>query len=106
MTNSVNGRWVSSKPGSTAFLKFTNDGSVSGSDGANRIATTWSNDDQGAIIDSFVSTQRAAPGMEMWVARVNRVEANGDELNVFDRSDSHLGVLMRADESDDTDEGR
>ncbi|GAA1847982.1 META domain-containing protein [Brevibacterium marinum] len=106
MTNSVNGSWVSSKPGSTAFLKFTDDGSVSGSDGANRISTTWMADDSGAVIDSFLTTQRAVQGMERWVGRTHRVEADGEELKAFDQAGNHLGVLMRDADADEPDEGR
>lgn len=106
MTNSVNGRWASSKPGSAAFLKITADGSLTGSDGANRISTTWSNDASGAIVEPFLTTQRATQGMEMWVGRTRRVEADGDRLTVFDQAGNHLGVLNRADEADEPDEGR
>lgn len=106
MTNSVNGNWVSSKPGSTAFLKFGDDGSVSGSDGANRIATTWTGDGSGATVESFLTTQRAVQGMERWVGRTHRVEADGDELTAFDQSGTHLGVLIRATDADEPDEGR
>lgn len=101
MTNSVNGRWVSSKPGSAAFLKITDDGSLTGSDGANRISTTWTADDSGAVVESFLTTQRATQGMERWVGRTRRVEADGDRLNVFDQADNHLGVLHRADKPDE-----
>ncbi|GAA1547279.1 MULTISPECIES: META domain-containing protein [Brevibacterium] len=106
MTNSVNGRWVSAKPGSAAFLNITADGALTGSDGANRISTTWSSDDSGAVVESFLTTQRAAQGMERWVGRTRRVEAAGNQLNVFDQAGNHLGVLNRTDDADDSDEGR
>lgn len=105
MTDSVNGKWVSTK-GSKAFLTLDADGTLQGSDGANGITSTWASDDAGALIESFVSTQRAAPGMEMWVAKARRVEAAGDRLNVFDHAGNHLGELTRATDSDDSAEGR
>lgn len=106
MTNSIYGRWVSVKPGSGAFLSLADDGSLTGSDGANRISTTWTSDDTGAIIESFLTTQRATQGMERWVGRTRRVEADGDHLNVFDQAGNHLGVLTRAADAAETDEGR
>lgn len=105
MTNSINGKWVSTKPGSTAFLSLSDDGSLTGSDGANRISTTWTGDDTGAAIESFLTTQRATQGMESWVGRTSRVEADGDQLNVFDQAGNLLGVLNRA-ATDETHEGR
>lgn len=106
MTNSINGKWVSTKPGSAAFLSITDDGSLTGSDGANRISTTLTRDDSGAVIESFLTTQRATQGMERWVGRTRRVEADGDRLNVYDHAGNHLGVLTRATDSDESTEGQ
>lgn len=106
MTNSITGKWVSNKPGSAAFLSITDDGSLIGSDGANRISTTWTKDDSGAVIESFLTTQRATQGMESWVGRTRRVEAEGDQLNVFDQAGNHLGVLTRATDLDESAAGR
>lgn len=106
MTQSVNGKWVSSKPGSAAFLYICADGSLTGSDGANRISTTWASDGSGAIIESFLTTQRATQGMERWVGRTRRVEPDGHQLNVFDQAGNHLGVLTRDSDSDEPDTGR
>lgn len=94
MSQSIVGRWISAN-GSKAFLDFGDDGSLRGSDGANGIASTWQSAGAGAVIESFVSTQRAAPGMERWVARSHRVEADGDRLAVFDHSGEHIGDLTR-----------
>lgn len=106
MTKSVNGKWNSPKPGSAAFLDIAADGSLTGSDGANRISTTWTSDDSGATVESFLTTQRAAQGMETWVGRTRRVEADGDQLTVFDQAGNHIGALTRAAGTDEPDEGR
>lgn len=106
MTESIRGRWVSTKPGSAAFLTLADDGSLTGSDGANRISTIWTGDDTGALVEAFVTTQRATQGMERWVGRTRRLEADGDRLNVFDQAGNHLGVLNRAAEADETGKGR
>lgn len=106
MTHTVTGRWISPKPGSKAFLELSADGSLTGTDGANRISTTWTSEESGAAVASFLTTQRAAQGMEAWVGRARRVEADGDHLNVFDQAGKHLGVLTRGADSDATDEGR
>ena len=106
MTNSVNGKWISSKEGSSAFLQFDENGTLTGSDGGNRIATTWGAEGAGAVIKPFATTQRAVMGMEAWVGRVHRVEAGSDALAVFDHGGNHLGELVRDTSSDEPDEGR
>lgn len=106
MSNSVNGKWVSSKDGSSAFLKFDEDGTLTGSDGGNRISTTWGPEGSGAVIKPFATTQRAVMGMELWVGRVHRVEADGDVLTVLDHGGNHLGELAKDTGSNEPDEGR
>ena len=94
MSPSPIGRWVV-EDNPRAFLEFGEDGSLSGSDGANAIATTWSDGDQGILVEPSLSTLRAAPDMVRWVTRTRRVEPVGQELRVFDAADTHLGVLIR-----------
>lgn len=95
MTHSASGRWAAeSNP--HAFLEFALDGSVTGSDGANRIVTTWQPDGDGsAVVAPFLTTQMAAKGMQTWVGGVRRVEVDGDVLAVFDQSGNRLGELIR-----------
>ncbi|MCM1014201.1 META domain-containing protein [Brevibacterium sp. XM4083] len=91
----LDGQWSAGKD-SKAFLALAADGTLNGSDGANRIVTTWQSDgDASAVIAPFLTTQMAAPGMKTWLGRVRRVEADGDVLAVFDQSGNRLGELIR-----------
>ncbi|MFE2656487.1 META domain-containing protein [Brevibacterium sp. NPDC059310] len=91
----LDGQW-SAGGDSKAFLALAADGTLNGSDGANRIVTTWEPDgDDAAVIAPFLTTQMAAPGMKMWLGRVRRVEVDGDVLAVFDQSGTRLGELIR-----------
>ncbi|MGO2036298.1 MAG: META domain-containing protein [Brevibacterium sp.] len=103
MTHSVIGKWISTKESSSAFLHFREDDTLTGSDGGNRISSTWSIDDTGAVIKPFVTTQRAVMGMDAWLGRVHRVEADGGQLNVFDVSGNNLGVLIRDEAAESPD---
>lgn len=106
MTQQINGKWISAKDGSSAFLEFDQDGTLTGSDGGNRISTTWGAEGPGAVIKPFATTQRAVMGMEAWVGRVHRAEPDGDVLTVFDHGGNHLGELVRDTSSDEPGEGR
>ncbi|WP_209325221.1 META domain-containing protein [Brevibacterium renqingii] len=106
MTHEVVGRWAAEK-NDRAFLAFLEDGTVRGSDGANAIATSWSEEAEGLMIAPSMTTLMAAPGMLTWVPKARRVEPDGNRLNLFDTADNHLGVLLRQPPgSADTNEGR
>ncbi|MCD1284544.1 MULTISPECIES: META domain-containing protein [unclassified Brevibacterium] len=107
MTHSVIGKWVAEQ-NARAFLEFKEDGSLSGSDGANRIVTTWTDEENGPTVKPSVSTLMAAPNMVTWVTKARRVEPDGRELKLYDSEDNNLGVLIRdeAAESPDTSGGR
>lgn len=94
MNHAIVGRWTSAKS-SRVFLEFADDGSLRGSDGANAISSSWDGNGCEAVVQSFMTTQRAVQGMESWVGRVRRVEADGDRLAVFDHSGEHIGDLSR-----------
>ena len=94
MTQNITGRWVT-EPGSKAFLDFADGGALSGSDGANRISTSWQADGGEAVVDAFLTTQMAAPGMTPWVGRIHRATVDGDTLIVLDHAGNRLGEMIR-----------
>ncbi|WGP07614.1 META domain-containing protein [Bacillus subtilis] len=94
MTQEIIGRW-SAETNERAFLEFSEDGSLRGSDGANNLVTSWSAEPEGFMIKSSMMTLKAAPGMVSWVPRARRVEPDGDRLQLFDAADNHLGDLHR-----------
>ncbi|WP_152347938.1 META domain-containing protein [Brevibacterium sp. CFH 10365] len=94
MTQELIGRWVA-ETNERAFLEFSEDGSLRGSDGANNLVTSWSTEPEGVMIRSSLMTLKAAPGMLTWVPKARRVEADGDRLHLFDAGENHLGDLHR-----------
>ena len=100
MTQSINGRWTP-EAGSKAFLDFGDDGALTGSDGANRIVTSWeAGGDGSATISQFLTTQMAAPGMKMWVGRARAAKVDGDTLIVFDHAGNRLGEMTRSSQEE------
>jgi hypothetical protein len=94
MTHEAVGRWVA-EDNDRAFLDFHEDGTLRGSDGANAIVTSWTDEPEGVSIKSSMMTLRAAPGMVRWIPKARRVEPDGQTLHLFDSADSHLGDLVR-----------
>lgn len=94
MTESPVGRWTVA-PGSPAFLDFADDGVLTGSDGINRISTTWESDGEEAVVAPFATTQMAMKGMTPWVGRIHRATVDGDTLVVLDHAGNRLGEMIR-----------
>lgn len=94
MTHDAIGRWVA-EDNDRAFLDFHEDGTLRGSDGANAIVTSWTDEPEGVMIKSSLMTLRAAPNMVQWIPKAHRVVPDGDRLQVFDAADNHLGDLVR-----------
>ena len=94
MTQELIGRWVA-ETNERAFLEFSEDGSLRGSDGANALVTSWSAEPEGLKIKSAMMTLKAAPVMVTWVTKARRVDTDGDRLHLFDAAENHLGDLHR-----------
>ncbi|WP_309133277.1 hypothetical protein [Brevibacterium sp.] len=127
MTHPFIGTWrADANP--RAFLRFTEDHQVQGSDGINRLVTTWDEDgriasadksevaDDGedgnsgdvagkgagskAMIRPAMTTLMATPNLQAWVTGARTVEVRGDELVVFDVRSQEVGKLRRDLEAD------
>lgn len=112
MTNDFIGTWRS-EANPRAFLRLENDGTVTGSDGINRMVSGW---DEGFALGSATisadadgprtegplvsirpaaTTLMAAPNMQTWVTAAQFVSATGDELIVYGHDGEKTGVLVR-----------
>jgi heat shock protein HslJ len=93
--SAVVGTW-----GSTAkdqpHLTF-DDGKVTGTDGCNNIATTYTVDGDAIALKSFMSTMKACLGVDPWLGAVHTVEIDGDALIVRNSSGDQIGTLDRND---------
>ena len=90
----VVGTWFSDEKGKPR-LTFDESGKVSGSDGCNGIGSTYSIEGDRVLIESFVSTMMACPGVDDWLRKVREVQPSGDELQVFNSSGEEIGTLQR-----------
>lgn len=90
----VVGTWVSDEKGKPT-LTFDESGKVSGTDGCNGIGSTYTIDGDRVLIESFVSTMMACPGVDDWLRKVREVQPNGDELRIFNSTGEEIGTLQR-----------
>lgn len=90
----VVGTWTSDEKGKPT-LTFDDAGKVSGTDGCNGIGSTYKVEGDRVLIESFVSTMMACPGVDDWLRGVREVQLSGDELQVFNSSGAEIGTLQR-----------
>lgn len=88
------GKWTSPEAGDP-FLEFSEDGQVTGSDGCNRIQTTWEVDGDKILITPFTTTQKACAGVDMWLSEASSATIEGNVMKVADSSGKVVGGLEK-----------
>lgn len=88
------GKWTSPEA-ENPFLELTDDGNVTGSDGCNRISTTWKLDGTSVAFEPFASTQKACAGIDSWLAKAASATIDGDVMTVKDGQGSVIGGLEK-----------
>lgn len=95
ISNDVVGSWgdpgVKEKPS----LEFNADGTVSGSDGCNRLSGSWT--ENGGVISfgPLASTKMACEGSDPWLVDPASATVKGDVLTVSDSAGTEIGTLDR-----------
>lgn len=90
------GKWTSPEAGDP-FLEFSEDGQVTGSDGCNRIQTTWEVDGDKILITPFTTTQKACAGVDTWLSEASSATIEGNVMKVADSSGEVVGGLEKED---------
>ncbi|MGO1736994.1 MAG: META domain-containing protein [Leucobacter sp.] len=106
LEEAVLGTWSSNEKGNP-FLKFQEDGRVSGSDGCNGLGGEYTVEDEVVTIKRGASTLMACPGVDDWLGKFSSVTIDGDKMTVFNKDDEEIGQLQRdanqgAEESPET----
>lgn len=96
--DSFTGQWDAADD-SGASLTLEEDGTLSGTDGCNRLTGSWEADGDEVTFGKMASTMKACPDMDLWLAQAASATISADdELLVSDSDDQRVGVLQRADE--------
>ena len=76
-------------------ITFAEDGSVSGSDGCNELAGSWTLTDDTIATDSLATTLKACEGVDTWLSGFATAVIDGDRLIVSGVEGEQIGELRR-----------
>ncbi|MDN6417308.1 META domain-containing protein [Corynebacterium casei] len=91
---SVVGTWGSAAPGQPQ-LQIAEDGSVTGTDGCNRLAGKWALENEVVIFQQMISTMMYCEGVGTWLSGAASARVHGNALHVYDRAGLEIGTLER-----------
>ncbi|RNE49763.1 META domain-containing protein [Corynebacterium alimapuense] len=92
----VAGTWGEDAQGQPQLV-LEEDGHLSGTDGCNRLAGSWEqNDEQTITFDQVAMTKMACFDVDTWLMSLDTAFVDGDVMHVNDASGAEIGSLLRA----------
>jgi heat shock protein HslJ len=91
----VTGVWGTPNEKGTPSLELASDKSVSGTDGCNRLAGTWTLRGDTIEFGAFASTLMACEGVDTWLSGAKSATVSGSTMTVQDDSGAEIGTLER-----------
>lgn len=88
------GTWGSDEPPQPE-LALAEDGSISGTDGCNRLIGSWKLVDQHVELSPLGTTMMFCEGVDTWLGSATRAEIEGDTLHLFDQDGTEIGTLSK-----------
>ncbi|MGP5723361.1 META domain-containing protein [Corynebacterium casei] len=92
--DSYEGAWGTDEPGQP-HLQLVADGTVTGTDGCNRLMGKWTLEEDIIHFKQMVSTMMYCEGVDTWLSGAASAKAHGDSLLVFGRGGVEIGTLCR-----------
>lgn len=89
------GRW-GTDAGGQPFLELVDDGSAHGSDGCNRLLSSWTTEGDQITFAPLATTLMYCEGVDTWLSRAATASVDGDRLVVRDASGAVIGTLQRS----------
>jgi heat shock protein HslJ len=97
----VAGVWADTSETPAPSLMLAPDGSLTGTDGCNRLTGTWELDDDGTIeFGDFAATRMACEGVDTWLSGAEDATVSGTTMTVFGAKDREIGTLERTGDAD------
>jgi len=92
----VGGAWTSMTEHSAAYLQFHDDSTVNGSDGCNRIGSTWTEDGGTIVFGPFFSTRMSClDTVPVWAAEPATATISGGTMLLVDADGERVDNLNR-----------
>lgn len=80
-------------------LTFAADGTVTGTDGCNRLSGAWTQYGDEVRFPNMITTLMACPDVDTWLSTGVSAVVTGDTLEVHDKSGGTIGSLERQKDS-------
>ena len=90
------GTWGDATTTEEPSLAFGNGGSLSGTDGCNRLVGSWTAEGDTITFVEVAQTRMMCEGVDTWLSALTTATIDGDTLTVFDESGEEIGALERA----------
>lgn len=92
--DSNEGTWGTDEPGQP-HVQLVADGTVTGTDGCNRLMGKWTFDEDVIHFQQMVSTMMYCEGVDTWLNGAASAIVHGDRLHIFSRGGVEIGTLHR-----------
>lgn len=90
------GAWGGDALTSEPALALADDGTLTGTDGCNRLVGSWSDGDDTIAFDDVAWTRMACDGVDTWLSALASAEIDGSIMTVLDASGDGIGTLARS----------
>lgn len=98
------GTWGDPSVEAEPYLSLADDGSLTGSDGCNRLTGSWSVDEADQVLfENIASTRMFCEGVDDWLSSLSAAEISGTTMTVLGQDGSEIGQLERTSETPETD---
>ena len=91
------GAWGDTTTPTEPSLVLADDGTLTGTDGCNRLSGGWSADGDTVTFDQVASTRMFCEGVDTWLSGLATATISGAEMTVLDASGAELGTLTRSE---------
>lgn len=92
--DSVAEKWEADAASHGAYLELSEDGSLSGTDGCNRLMGDWEQDGATVSFGPIASTMMACEGVQTWLGAAVSASVDGRIMRVHDESGETIGTLI------------
>lgn len=98
------GTWGDPSVEAEPYLSLAEDGSLTGSDGCNRLSGSWSVDEADQVLfEDVASTRMFCEGVDDWLTGLTAAEIAGTTMTVLGQDGSEIGQLERSSDTPEAD---
>lgn len=92
---SVVGTWGADNPGQPNLV-LAEDGTLSGTDGCNRLTGSWKAEDDAVTFGPIASTRMFCEGVDDWLGAMASATVDGSTMTIRDSDGAEIGTLAKA----------